>query len=65
MIYALSYKRDPRHMPPGITYRDPVQTTTWCVPSGWSDQCIKNDFERQFPGAVVVSLRAKGEEEMV
>lgn len=61
MIVFLTYRRDPRNIPPGHSYRDPLHTTEWCVPTGWSDACIIRDFERQYPGTVVVSLAPKAE----
>lgn len=59
MIYNVRYRREPRNLPPGTHYHEPEQTTTWCVPSGWSKQCVIDNFHLQFPGSTVISLEPK------
>ena len=43
-----------------ITYRKNNKTHTleWIVPTGWSTAAIQESFERQFPGAAVITIAA-------
>lgn len=47
MTHHLTYLRAPDHAP---------ATITWVSPTGWSDETIRENFQQQFPGAVVIKM---------
>ena len=50
MIFNLTYIPAPT-----APVQDPC-TLRWVTPTGWTEQTIRNDFERRFYGTRVVSL---------
>jgi hypothetical protein len=50
MAYIIAYRKN-----------NETQMLEWIVPTGWSTAAIQESFERQFPGAAVITIAACGQ----